>query len=104
MRGLTVCGPPCRRRPLPPLALASALAACGSLPLCCSKGTFEQMFLDLLAEQPRSVTSPAAPSPAAAASAGHPAEEWRNYFAFKGELPSAEELPSFSGIVITGSV
>lgn len=72
--------------------------------ICARKGTFEQMFLDLLAEQPRSVTSPAAPAPAAAASAGHPAEEWRNYFAFKGELPSAEELPSFSGIVITGSV
>lgn len=63
------------------------------------------MFLDLLAEPPLSVASPAAPASAtAAASAGPPAEEWRIYFAFKGELPSAEELPSFSGIVITGSV
>jgi hypothetical protein len=31
-------------------------------------------------------------------------EEWRVYYAFKGELPSLEELASFKGVVITGSV
>ncbi len=83
------------------------------------------MFLDLLAEQPLFITAnmsaaastgddssrssghpTAATAPAAvgAAGAAAPAEEWRVFFAFKGELPTAEELASFKGIVITGSV
>ncbi|KAI7839749.1 hypothetical protein COHA_006553 [Chlorella ohadii] len=89
--------------------------------ICASKGTFEQMFLDLLAEQPLSVTASSGSARAAAsvgdnssdhpaaaavgtAGAAPPAEEWRVYFAFKGELPTTEELASFKGIVITGSV
>lgn len=112
----------CRRRGL---TLASALAptASPSPLLLCSKGTFEQMFLELLAEQPLSVTTtPSAaapvgdegssghPSAAAAAAAtgaapvSAPAEEWSIYFAFKGQLPTTEELAGFRGIVITGSV
>ena len=79
------------------------------------------MFLDLLAEQPLSVTASSGSARAAAsvgdnssdhpaaaavgtAGAAPPAEEWRVYFAFKGELPTTEELASFKGIVITGSV
>lgn len=114
---------------LPPLPAAAA-ARPGFCPssnrfapalLLCSKGTFEQMFLDLLAEQPLSATTtPSAavsvcdegsgghPTAAAAAAAGAPVsaptEEWRIYFAFKGQLPTAEELAGFRGIVITGSV
>ncbi|PSC69199.1 glutamine amidotransferase isoform A [Micractinium conductrix] len=53
---------------------------------CCeSKGTFAQMFLDLLRDE----------------GCG---EEWRLYFAFQGQLPSEEELRELKGVVITGSV
>lgn len=54
-------------------------------PIDCSCGTFERMFLSLLREEGRG-------------------EDWRLFYAFKGELPSAEELRSFRGVVITGSV
>lgn len=72
------------------------------------------MFLDLLAERQPCASSSGAPAaePAATAvaagggsgAAAAPPEEWRIYFAFKGELPTAEELAGFRGIVITGSV
>lgn len=68
------------------------------------------MFLDLLAERPYATSGAAAASPAATNSDGAPApaaaaaEEWRIYAAFKGELPTAEELAGFKGLVITGSV
>lgn len=47
------------------------------------KGTFEDMFLQLLREE---------------------GEEWRLYFVFRGEFPSEEELAGLDGFVITGSV
>lgn len=31
-------------------------------------------------------------------------EEWRSYRAFKGELPTPEQLASCRGVVITGSM
>ena len=55
------------------------------VPPSCSKGTFAQMFLDLLRDE----------------GCG---EEWRLYFAFQGQLPSEEELRELKGVVITGSV
>jgi len=33
-----------------------------------------------------------------------PEEEWQLFFAFQGQLPTAEELAAFDGFVITGSV
>lgn len=50
------------------------------------KGTFEQMFLDLLRDE------------------GRQEEEWQLFFAFQGQLPSEQELDALSGVVITGSV
>lgn len=47
------------------------------------KGTFEDMFLRLLQDE---------------------GEEWALFFAYRGELPSEEELAQFQGFVITGSV
>ena len=74
------------------------------------------MFLDLLAEQPYSTSGGTMVEPAdasgslsgggapAAASAAAGGEGWRIYYAFKGELPTDEELAGLRGVVITGSV
>lgn len=53
------------------------------------------MFLDLLREEP---------GDAGGDREGREREEWRIYFAFRGELPSNEELAQLRGLVITGSM